>query len=373
MGKKKVLILYGQPGKGHLMVAQAVKETFLKNYPEIEIKDADVFDFCSKIFRYGYPYLYDRIVFKFPIIFKAAYKNYKNRLFGRFVNNAALFFTKKSRLISFISGFSPDFILSTNPLPLQLISLIKQKNIIDIPSANVCTDFGFHLMWYNPDIDYYFVANDEIKKSLMDYRVDPDKIQTTGIPVRLKFNQTLDRQKILAKLSLNPFHPVLLIIGGQLTYSELLRVIAGIKEKNNHAQFIIVAGRDENLQKRLKTSELKNDPAVKIFDFVDNLEEFMAAADLILSKAGGSTVAECLVRGLPMIVNKTTPGQEEDNVDYLISHGAGIKVKNTEEIIGTVADLFNRSDQLANMKENCRKIAKPNAAEDLVGFIISQI
>lgn len=373
MGKKKVLILHGQPGKGHLMVAQAVKEVFLKNYPEIEIKDADAFDFCSKIFRYGYPYLYDHIVFKFPIIFKTAYKNYKNRLFGRFVNNAAMFFTKKSRLISFISGFSPDFILSTNPLPLQLISLIKQKNIIDIPSANICTDFGFHLMWYNPDIDYYFVANDEIKKSLVGCGVNPDKIQITGIPVRLKFNQALDRQKILAKLNLNPLYPVLLVVGGQLTYNELLEVIAGIKEKNSLAQFIVVAGRDECLRGKLKNSELKNDPAVKIFNFIDNLEEFMAAADLILSKAGGSTVAECLVRGLPMIVNKTTPGQEEDNVNYLINHGAGVKVKDIEGIIGAVADLFNRPDQLANMTENCRKIAKPNAAKDLVDFVVSQI
>ncbi|MFH1459288.1 MAG: glycosyltransferase, partial [Candidatus Omnitrophota bacterium] len=257
--------------------------------------------------------------------------------------------------------------------PLQMVSIIEEKHIINIKSANVCTDYGFHPVWYSPDINYYFVANQEIKESLFDHKVSLDKIKITGIPVRPLFNQPLDRNKILESLNFNSSQPVLLIVGGQLKYKELLRVVLEIKKKNNSAQFIIIAGRDKSLQKKLVNSELKEITSVKIFGLVSDMEKFMTASDLILSKAGGSITAECLVKGLPMIVFKTIPGQEEDNVNYLINNNAGIKVKDAREIIEAVVNLFSQPDKLAKMKENCLKIQKPNASEDIVGFVVSQI
>ena len=373
MARKRVLILHGQPGMGHLITAKALIEVFSKKYPEIEIKDADAFDFLYGILRYGYPYFYNHIVVKFPYIFSMFYHSYENRLFQKFLKQFTLFFIKKSQFVSFVKNFSPDFILATNPLPLQLASLIEEKHIIDILSANVCTDFGFHAVWHNSDINYYFVATQEIKESLLDHGVNLNKIKTTGIPVRPIFNQPLDRNKILESLNFSSLKPVLLIVGGQLKYRELLKVVYGIKEKNNSVQFIVVAGRDTHLQKKLENSELNKNVAVRIFGLIPDMEKFMTVSDLILSKAGGSTTAECLVKNLPMIVYKTIPGQEEDNVDYLVKNNVGIKVGSTREIIETVVDLFLQPDKLETMKENCRKIHKPNATEDIVDFVVSQI
>lgn len=373
MVKKKVLILHGKPGMGHLMPAKALMEVFSKKYPEVEIKDADAFDFLYLPLRYGYPYFYNHIVAKTPYLFRIFYDSYNNKLIQKLLERVTLFFVKKAQFISFVKDFSPDFILATNPLPLQLVSLIKEKNIVDILSANVCTDFGFHSVWYNPDINYYFVATEEIKKSLFNHGVNLNKIKITGIPVRIIFNQLLDSHKILESLNFNSSKPVLLIVGGQLKYKDLLKIILGVKEKNNLVQFIIIAGRDKNLQKKLEDSELKKDTAVRIFGLVLDIERFITVSDLILSKAGGSIMAECLVKGLPMIVYKTIPGQEEDNVNYLIHNNAGIKVKNTREIIETVVDLFLQPDKLETMKVNCQKIQKPDAAEDIVDFVVSQI
>lgn len=373
MKKKKILILHGQPGMGHLITAMALIEVFSKKYPEVEIKNIDAFDFLYGAVRCGYPYFYNHIVANVPFLFKIFYNSYNNKLIQKILEKVTLFFVKKSQFISFIKDFSPDFILATNPLPLQLVSLIEEKKIIDILSANVCTDFGFHSLWHSPDINYYFVANEEIKKSLLDHKVDLDKIKITGIPVRPIFNLWLDRQKILESLNFNYSQPVLLIIGGQLKYKELLKVILGIKEKNSLAQFIVIAGRDKKLQKKLEDSELKITANVRIFGLVNDMEKFMTAGDLTLSKTGGSTTAECLVKGLPMIVYKTIPGQEEDNVNYLVDNNAGIKVKSIREIIEAVADLFSQPDKLAKMKENCLKIQKPNASEDIADFVVSKI
>ena len=371
--KKKVLILHGKPGMGHLITAKALVEVFSKKYPEVAVKDADAFDFLYGILRYGYPCFYNYVVANTPFLFKIFYNSYNNKLIQKILERVTLFFVKKAQFTLFIKDFSPDFILATNPLPLQMVSIIGKKNIIDIKSANVCTDFGFHSLWYNPDINYYFVANEEIKTSLLDHKVNLDKIKITGIPVRSIFNQTLDRKRILERLDFNPSQPVLLIVGGQLKYQELLKVISEIKKKNSLIQFIVIAGRDKSLQKKLENSQLKRITGVRIFGLVSDVERFMTAGDLILSKAGGSTTSECLIKSLPMIIYKTIPGQEEDNVNYLIKNDAGIKVESTKEIIETVIDLFSRPDKLAKMKENCLKIQKPNASEDIADFVISQI
>jgi processive 1,2-diacylglycerol beta-glucosyltransferase len=251
--------------------------------------------------------------------------------------------------------------------------LTKEKNIIDIPSANICTDFGFHSFWYNKDVNYYFVAVEEIKKRFVSRGVKSSAIIVTGIPIKSKFTKICNREQIIDKLNLNKSHPVLLIIGGKMGYGNLREILYNIKEKDKNAQFIIVSGRDARLKERLEESEYKNDPTVKIFGFADNLEELMTAADLILTKAGGITVAECLAKNLPMIINDVIPGQEEDNVRYVVLNKAGFKVKNERKCAEIIADLFLDSRKMERLRKNCKKIAKPDAADMLVDFVASKL
>lgn len=371
MEKRKILILYAPLGAGHGAAARAIAEAFSLKYPDIEVKNINVLDFAFDIFRQGFPWAFYFITFNVPFFYKWLYNYYNYQSRSKFLNHASEMILKKSRFVKFINDFNPNFIISTNPLPMQLVSKTKQKNVIDILSANVCTDFGFHSFWYNPDVNYYFVANDRIKNSLLLHNVIPESVKITGIPISLKFSKKIDRQKILSDLKFSSSQPVLLILGGKIICRNLLKVVKGIKEKNHSTQFIIVASRDKNLQKELKKSKINNDPSVRLFDFVNNLDEYMTAADLVFTKAGGLTVAESLAKGLPMIINDIIPGQEQDNVNYLVSHRAGIKVKSIEEIIDNVIGLFNQPDKLMKMKENCLKIAKPNAAVELADFVIS--
>jgi processive 1,2-diacylglycerol beta-glucosyltransferase len=373
MEKKKVLILYAPLGAGHGEAAKAVAEAFALKYPDIEVKNIDILDFAFEIFRQGLPWAFVFFNSKAPIFYKWIYKYYNNQYRYKSLSNISNVILKKSRFVRFIEEFSPDFIISTNPLPMQLVSITKEKNIIDILSANVCTDFGFHSFWHNEDVNYYFVANKEIKNSLNKHGVGSEKIQVMGIPISLKFSKTLDRKKIINDLGFDNSLPILLIVGGRTSYKNLSAIINGVKAKNKKLQFIIVAGRDKILYEKLKDSKIKDDPFVRVFGFIDNLDEYMTAADLMLTKAGGLTVSECLAKSLPMVINDIIPGQEEDNVRYAVTHGFGIKTNNPREAIEALNKLFLQPEKLAAMKENCKKIAKPNAAEDMVDFVVSKI
>ncbi len=368
MGKKKILILYAPLGAGHGKAAKAIEEAFLQNYPDFIIKNADVLDFAFGLFGAGIPAAFDYITSYAPFLYKWIYKSFNHQKRYHYLNHGSGVFIKKPNLIEFIKDFNPDFILSTNPLPMQAVSLTKHQKIIDILSANVCTDYGFHSLWYNRDVNYYFVANEDVKESLISHGVSSEKIITSGIPISSKFNRLADRQKILARLGFKENTPTLLIVGGKIKHRSLFEIVQKIG-KTFPVQFIIVAGRDKALKKELEKSELNKNPRVRIFGFVNNIEDYMSVADLVLTKAGGLTVAECMQKNLPMVINDFIPGQEEDNVKYLVEKGAGLEAKNIKEATKIITDLFLNPEKILEMKENCKKAARPNAAKEIVDFV----
>ncbi len=373
MQKKKVLILHAPLGAGHGVAAKAIAEAFLLRHPDIEVKSVDVLDFSYEIFKQTLPKAFYFFTFYTPFLYKLFYDYSNHRSRYKFLNHASDAFLRKSRFVRFINDFNPDFIISTNPLPMQLVSKTKEKNIIDILSANVCTDFGFHIFWHNADVNYYFVANQEIKTVLISHGADPESIIVTGIPINSKFSRLSDRRRTLDGLGLDSSRPILLVVGGTMAYSKLVSVITKLKKINNLIQFIIVAGRDEIMQKKLKKSKIGRDPLIKTFGFVDNLDEYMGASDLIFTKAGGLTVAECIAKGLPMVISDIIPGQEEDNVNFAITHNFGVRAGSAQKLAKVIAGLFSNKQRILEMKENCRKVAKPEAASEIADFIASKI
>jgi processive 1,2-diacylglycerol beta-glucosyltransferase len=74
-----------------------------------------------------------------------------------------------------------------------------------------------------------------------------------------------------------------------------------------------------------------------------------------------------------MVFNSIIPGQEEDNVRYTAKQGVGIKAGGVKKSVEVVNKLFTKPQKITEMREKCKIIAKPDAARNIVDFIISQI
>ena len=92
------------------------------------------------------------------------------------------------------------------------------------------------------------------------------------------------------------------------------------------------------------------------------MDKFMAAADLIVGKAGGLTTSEALARALPMALIEPIPGQEERNADHLLEAGAAIRCNNLPAAAWKIATLLDDPVRLNRMREAARRLAKPAAA-----------
>ena len=370
---KKVLIVYASAGMGHVKAAFSIAEAFAASHPELIVKNLDILKHVRylwlKIFREGYHYVSAK----------------KPGVWGRFYFHAnkksvqwLLYFLArtavKSSFFKIVNDFNPDFFIVTHPLPVKLLDRNKEGLIHKMPLVTVITDYGCHSYWLSDAVNYYFVAADVVRYCLKDYGIENNKIVVSGIPIEPKFSRKLDRRELAKKFKINPDLFTILIVGGQFDFSALQKIISGIKGQNgSRVQFLVVAGRDHYLEQALQRSDLNKDSAVKGFGFIDNMEELMTVSDLMFSKAGGLTVSEAMAKGLPMIINKVIPGQEDDNLSYLVSQQAAIKVEDFNGIITVVNQLLDNPQKMAKMKAAAQRIGKPNAAIDLANFVYQHI
>jgi 1,2-diacylglycerol 3-beta-galactosyltransferase len=106
---------------------------------------------------------------------------------------------------------------------------------------------------------------------------------------------------------------------------------------------------------------------VQVHGFVNNMSDWMGASDCIVTKAGPGTIAESLIRELPILLSGYIPGQEEGNVPYVVDNQLGVFASEPAAIALQVTRWFG-SDRasLARMVENAKRLANPHSTENIV-------
>jgi 1,2-diacylglycerol 3-beta-galactosyltransferase len=202
--------------------------------------------------------------------------------------------------------------------------------------------------------------------------VAPDKVRITGLPVSLKFLHQTSKMEAQKGLDLLPNLLVVLLVGGGEGMGPVYKISRAIAKAGPKGQLVIVAGRNERLRKRLEDVEWEI--PTKVFGFVTNMPQLMAAGDLIVTKAGPSTISEAMISGLPIILSGFIPGQEEGNVEYVVKSGAGLLAEKSKQIAQLVAEWLEPSNPVRfEMAEKARLQGRPRAALDIAAEIYGLI
>jgi len=97
---------------------------------------------------------------------------------------------------------------------------------------------------------------------------------------------------------------------------------------------------------------------------VDNMQEWMVASDLLISKPGGGTLTEGFACGLPILAFDPLPGNEERSCQWIEKWGAGIWIKRPEDLAPAIASLLADPPKLVALRNRARELARPHAARD---------
>ncbi|EFJ25510.1 monogalactosyldiacylglycerol synthase [Selaginella moellendorffii] len=372
---KRVLILMSDTGGGHRASAEAIKATFELEYGDEYI--VNIVDLWKDHTPWPFnqvPRTYNFLV-KHETLWKFTFHGTRPRLIHQ-TNFAATGIFIAREVAKGILKHKPDVIVSVHPLMQHIpLRILKTRGLLDrIPFTTVITDLNTcHPTWFHKLTTVCFCPSKEVAQRALKAGLKQSQIRVHGLPVRPSFSRpTRSKDELRRELGMEEDLSAVLLMGGgegMGPVEETARAL-GDALKCPHSgkplgQLIVICGRNKRLANRLKAVEWSI--PVQIRGFETNMQEWMGACDCIITKAGPGTIAEAMIRGLPVIINDYIAGQEVGNVPYVVDNGVGKYCENPNEIALTVAEWFTtKRKELAQMAENAWKLARPDAVFRIV-------
>lgn len=364
MRARQVLLVFLNTGGGHRSAALAVAEALQILYGErvyVDLVDVTVEYFPWPLRKLNA--IYDRLVRLNGWPWALTYHLTDGARRVAMLRSAWWLATGRS-ILNLMDDHPADVIVCCHPLlraPIRKALGIRggQTQLITL-----VTDLASgHATWFSPGGGICLVATDQVQEQALAHGLLPDSVRVTGLPVRPCFVEVAKQNpiRVRERLGLDADKPVVLLLSGANGMGPFHALSRAIVNDDVQAQMVMITGRNEELQDKLASRDWRQPFHVK--GFVDNVHEWMRAADLLVTKAGPATIAEALAVGVPMIVNGAVPGQEPPNVAYATKTGAALWAPGPIQAARAVRDLLSRdSEKLLDMSNQAQEAGCPDAA-----------
>ena len=360
----KVLILHASAGAGHQRAAEAIAEAIRARHPGVEPVVRDVLEFTSRVFRTGYAKGYLNLVRRAPELWGYLYANADRHSQTPLRRRMRAAFNKLNTrsFEGFFRELGPDAVVCTHFMPLQIVAAMIAEGRTAVPLHCVVTDFAVHSLWLERHASAYHVATHEAQRFLVRQGCASDSVHVSGIPVAPAFAGPDRGDTVKRELGLDLSLPTALLLSGGFGVGPTVELVRSFAGSPARMQLLVVAGRNPRLQARLQEAAAALSHPVRVFGFVDTIEQLMDAADFVITKPGGLTTSEALARGRPLILIDPIPGQEQRNSDYLLEQGAAVRLHEPADAPEKLRRLVEDPPRVERLRANARRISRPEAA-----------
>lgn len=389
---KKILIMTASTGGGHNRAARAIIEELEKrnyNGEKIECKIIDSFKMINQTMDKVISEGYEMSAKYTPKAYGRAYKISDKKFFSlnEFKNNP-LSFMMARKYKKLIKDEKPDLIIGTHAFPLIALSKLKKETRSEIfenenegfekitryfPTLiSVLTDYTAHSSYLQDEIDYYICGDEYVKELLVEDGIPSEKIKPYGIPVEKSFLESKPREEVLSEIGLDPNKKTVLLMGGSFGAGNIKGTLDDISRIDRDFQVLVITGRNKVLERSLKSRVQEYDGRINIvvLGFTKNMNDILPSVDILVTKPGGLTTTEALLKDVPMVIPYYIPGQEGENLDFLTNCGVAIRTTNKFSIKSVIKVLFDNPNRIERMKENIRSIKKLNSSEKIAELSI---
>lgn len=354
---------------GHRQATMAIQRSLRRLDPNCEAPSINGFEYTYPLLEKLVNRAYMSVIKRSPKVWDYLYDNPKVIKRSETIKNF-LHKSSHTKLEKLFERYQPDTVVCTQAFPCGMVADYKRTHQLDITLIGVLTDFAPHSYWINEGIDYYIVPSQEVKDRFVQKGVPEESIRVFGIPIRLKFASPLDKESIAKKLGLDLTIPVVLIMGGGQGLGPIQEIVESLMKIKSTIQLVVITGINKKLVKWLQKERAKFHKKIVTYEYASNVDELMEVSTMIITKPGGLTTSEALVKGLPMVIVNPLPGQEMYNTEFLIKKGIGIRIENLKGIGEEIEKLLNFPQRLASMRKAAFENGKPQAALDIARFIL---
>lgn len=363
----KVLILSCSTGGGHNSAAFAVAEEIRAHGDEAVV--LDYLRLAGKNVSSIVGNTYIQIVKKVPLLFGVLYR--LGMLVGRLVSKSPVYYVNGKMakyLEKYLKEHPVDAIVMPHLYPAETITYMK-KHGANLPlTIAVMTDYTCIPFWEETSCDYYVIPDVSLKKSICRRGIPEQKLLSFGIPVSRMFADQSSKQRARQRLSLDPDATYILLEGGSMGAGNLPKFTKMLKDMCSDEKIIVVAGKDQKLQQKMKTA-FKHQTDIVILGFTTQMHLLMRACDLVFTKPGGLTSTEAAVSGIPIVHTNPIPGCETSNRRFFTSRGMSISAPVRKQQIQKGLELLTRPDQISQMLHCQSMYRHPDAGLRIYHFL----
>ncbi|MGF9964667.1 diglucosyl diacylglycerol synthase [Bacillus rhizoplanae] len=363
----KVLILTAHYGNGHVQVAKTLEQTFRqRGFADVIVCDlfSESHPVITDITKYLYLKSYTIGKELYRLFYYGVEKIYDKKIASWYAN-----FGRK-RLKAILHAEKPDIVINT--FPIIAVPELKKQTGISIPVYNVVTDFCLHKIWIHREVDRYFVATDYVKDIMTQVGVPAEQIVATGIPIRKNFEAVINVETLYDKYDLSRDKKILLIVAGAHGVLGSVKGLCQSFMSVPDLQVAVVCGKNKVLQEDLLQLQESNPDALKVFGYVENIDELFRITSCMITKPGGITLSEAAALQVPVVLYKPVPGQENENANYFEKQGAAVVIREDNEIFQKTKELLQDDMKLLQMKEAMKRIYRPEPAFHIVDSILEE-
>lgn len=368
----RVLFLHTTAGGGHKSVALAVKEAMENRYGDtVRCEEVDALKTYAPPPLNLAPEHYTFMLKTPPLFYRQFYE----------LGNGPRRSKMITRSISMYARRQADTILRSHPADVivsayhftsaPLFDAMRRKGV-RTPFISVVTDLvTLPPVWFDSRTDLTILPTETAFHQALMAGLPSERLKLVGLPVSPRFVAVSAAQKAALRRNLGwpgPERPIALIMAGATGVGPLGTLARAIIDAGLPITPVVVTGKNRRLARRLREQPWSKH--AKIYDFVDNIPEFMQAADVLVSKAGSVTIAEALNMHLPIILYHRIPGQEDGNVAYVTHTGAGFWAPRKGQLVTTLRHLTGEPAALERASAAAAQLAKPGAADTIAKLAV---
>jgi 1,2-diacylglycerol 3-beta-galactosyltransferase len=363
---KRVLFLMSDTGGGHRAAAEAIRDALFVRYGQqaVQVELVDVFKQARFPLNYMpefYPWLVNHSKASWGLTYNLSNTRGRAKVLSR-----SMYLSNANRFKRMVRQHPADVVVCVHsviarPSMQAFMTLEKRPPFITVVTDLVST----HMFWYDRRVERCLVPTQQAYDRGVEAGLTPDQLRITGLPVHPRFADGLmDKADARAQLGWDTQVPAILLVAGGEGMGPLYETARAINAKRLPCQLAIVAGKNKPLKARLEASEWHQ--PTHIYPFVKDMPRLMAAADILVTKAGPATISEACIAGLPLILSDAIPGQETGNVEFVVQNNAGVFAPQPSAVGDAVADwLAEGPAGLKRRAANARRLGRRNAVWEI--------
>lgn len=371
MKERFFLILSTSGGAGHIRAAQALHQAVRSSKLPIRSEHFDCLDFTSRLFKQLYSQSYLAMVNRIPELWGYFYTQTEKKPYAKKGLLKIFDHFNYQRYLNALRSKRPDAILCTHFLPYVSISERLHHTTMNAPIFAVTTDFDVHQLWVNPVVTRYYVHHEESAWQLTAKGVQERKIAVKGIPVLREFGQQRGAKASRQILGIPGERFTVLVLSGGFGVGRIEPLVDHVAStladySRRRFNLLVVCGKNDRVRSHLEKKKFPPNIETRIFGYVTNVHDLMAAADILISKSGGLTSAEAMSKHVPMIIVDPIPGQETRNAEMIVENGAGFLALDLPNVSYKLRRAIENPALLRRARAGTCELAKPHAAMDIV-------